>query len=161
NYNIDFKISNERGELELGVGIGVISEVYTLFWNELSISVTIGDRERVPFVRHDHFVEEWESVRRILMKGFKSVSYFPTFLSNAFLCYCLFGNQLNDFLERYQRRKVVNNKNIGKVTLKISKQELVQKPHLIIVALHPFLKQLPKNSQFQSIPVIKAFYDSR
>lgn len=153
--------------------------------------------ERVPFVSHDHFVEEWDSVGRILIKGFESVSYFPTFLSKEFLCYCLFGNQvpdsiffasfstnlspleegrivdvmiknelpgvedeLNDFLERYQCRKVVNNKNISKVTLKISKQELVQKPHLITVALHPFVKQLPNNSQFQSVPVIEVLYES-
>ena len=33
---------------------------------------------------------------RILVKGFVSVSYFPTFLSKAFLCYCLFGNQVPD-----------------------------------------------------------------
>ena len=92
NCNVDFKINNDRGELELVLGTGVNSEVYTLFWNEFSISMT--DRERVPFVRHDHFVEEWESVGRILMKGFGSVSYFPTFLSKAFICYCLFGNQI-------------------------------------------------------------------
>jgi len=45
--------------------------------------MTIGERERVPFVGHDHFVEEWEAVGRILVKGFVSVSYFPTFLSKA------------------------------------------------------------------------------
>ena len=145
----------------------MISDMCTLFWNEFSISVTIGDRKRVPFVSHDRFVEEWESVGRILMKGFESVSYFPTFLSKEFLCNCLFGNQvpdsilidsfstylspleeglildvmiknelpdeLIDFLERYHCRKVVNDKNISKVTLKISKQELVQKPHLLTV----------------------------
>ena len=68
----------------------------TLFWNEFSISMTLGERERVPFVRHDYFVQEWEAVGRILVKGFVSVSYFPTFLSKAFLCYCLFGNQVPD-----------------------------------------------------------------
>lgn len=175
----------------------MISDMCTLVWNEFSTSMTIGDRERVPFVSHDHFVEEWECLGRILIKRFESVSYFPTFLSKEFLCYCLFGNQvpnsilidsfstylspleeelildvmiknelpadedeLNDFLERYQCRKVVNNKNISKVTLKISKQELFQKPHLMTVALHPFVKQLPKNSQFQSVPVIKVLYES-
>ena len=56
---------------------------------------------------------------------------------------------------------MVNNKNICKVTLKISKQELVQKPHLMIVALHSFAKQLPKNSLFQSVAVIEVLYDSR
>ena len=176
----------------------MIYDMCTLLWNEFSISMTIGDTERVPFVSHGHFVEEWESVGRILIKGFESVSYFPTFLSKEFLCHCLFGNQvpdsiffdsfstnlspleeglildvminnelpddedeLNDFLERYQRRKVVNNKNISKVTLKISKQELVQKPHLTIVPLHSFAKQLPNNSQSQSVPVIEVLYESR
>lgn len=56
---------------------------------------------------------------------------------------------------------MVNNKNISKVTLTISKQELVQKPHLMIFALHSFVKQLPKNSLFQSVPVIEVLYDSR
>lgn len=174
----------------------MISDMCTLLWNEFSISMTIGDREKVPFVSHDHFVEEWECLGRILIKRFESVSYFPTFLSKEFLCYCLFGNQvpnsilidsfstylspleeelildvmiknelpddedeLNDFLERYQCTKVVNNKNISKVTLKISKQELVQKPHLMTVTLHPFVKQLPKNSQSQSVPVIEVLYE--
>ena len=98
NCNIDFKVINEKGEFEKGVGVGVIKfcEVYTLFWSEFSISMIIGERERVPFVRHDHFVEEWEAVGRILVKGFVSVSYFPTFLSKACLCYCFFGNQVPD-----------------------------------------------------------------
>lgn len=55
---------------------------------------------------------------------------------------------------------MVNNKNISKVTLKISKQELVQTPHLTIVALHSFVKQLQKNSLFQSVPIIEVLYDS-
>ena len=77
NCNIDFKVINEKGEFKKGVGVGVICEVYTLFWNEFSISMTLGERERVPFVRHDYFVQEWEAVGRILVKGFVSVSYFP------------------------------------------------------------------------------------
>ena len=41
NCNVDFKIINERDELKLGLGTGVNSEVYTLFWNKFSISMTI------------------------------------------------------------------------------------------------------------------------
>ena len=96
NCNVDFKIINERGQLEPGAGVGVICEVFTLFWKEFSIAMTIGERERVPFVRHDYFVEEWEAVGRILVKGYMSISYYTTFLSKAFLCYCLFGNQVPD-----------------------------------------------------------------
>ena len=197
NCNIDFKVINEKGEFEQGVGVGVICEVYTLFWSEFSISMTIGERERVPFVRHDHFVEEWEAVGRILVKGFVSVSYFPTFLSKAFLCYCLFGNQVpdsmfidsftkylspveeelivdiirknqfpddedefTDFLERFKCRRVVTTENLSQVILEISKQELVQKPHLMISSLQPFVQQLKQYPQFQTISAIEGFYES-
>jgi len=45
NRNIDFKVINEKGEFEQGVGVAVICEVYTLLWSEFSISMTIGERE--------------------------------------------------------------------------------------------------------------------
>lgn len=149
NCNVDFKIVNERGQLEPGAGVGVICEVFTLFWKELSIIMTIGERERGPFLGHDYFVEEWEAVGRILVKGYLSISYSLTFFSKGFLCYCLFGNQIpgsifidsltkylspveeelivyiirknqlpddedefTDFLDRFQRRRVVGNENV-------------------------------------------------
>lgn len=91
-----FNIINERGHTEKGEGIGVLRDIFTLFWGEFSISMTIGERERVPFVRH--FIEEWEAIGRILVKGYMSVKYYPLFLSQAFICYCLFGNQVPDNL---------------------------------------------------------------
>ena len=59
NCNIDFKVINEKGEFEKGVDVEVICEVYTLFWNEFSISMTLGERERVPFVRHIRSGKLW------------------------------------------------------------------------------------------------------
>ena len=105
NKELIFEIINEGGTLEQGVGIGVTREVYTLFWNEFANSMTIGERERVSFVRHDHFVEEWNAIGRILVKGFESGSYFPLFISKAFLNYCVFGNQISDmvFLESFPK----------------------------------------------------------
>ena len=44
NKELIFEIINERGTLEQRVGIGVTSEVYTLFWNEFANSMTIGER---------------------------------------------------------------------------------------------------------------------
>lgn len=69
-------------------------------------------------------------------------------------------DELNDFLERYQCGKVVNNGNIIKVILEISKQELVQKPHLMIASLHPFVKPLREYPHFQRSAAM-AMYDSR
>lgn len=93
-----FNVINERGQSEKGESIGVLREVFTLFWGEFANSMTIGERERVPFVGHDHFVEEWVAIGRILVKGYISLSYYPSFLSKAFICYCLFGNQVPDGL---------------------------------------------------------------
>jgi hypothetical protein len=31
--------------------------------------------ERVPYVRHDHSVNEWQAIGRILVQGYKMVSY--------------------------------------------------------------------------------------
>ena len=100
-----FKIIDERGNLEHGTGIGVSREVYTLFWKEFSNSVTVGEREQVPFVRHHHFADEWEAVGRILVKGFFPTSYYPIFLSKAFICCCLFGNPIPDkiLLDSFQK----------------------------------------------------------
>lgn len=70
--------------------MGVHREVYSLFWKEFASSYTIGERERVPFVRHDHFVAEWAAVGRILVKGYQTTQYYPMYLSRAFMSYCMF-----------------------------------------------------------------------
>ena len=94
NSSLLFTVINERGGKEDGVGVGVEREVYSLFWKQFANSVMIGERGRVPFIRHDHFIKEWEAVGRILVKGYQSVSYFPLFLSKAFICYCLFDAEV-------------------------------------------------------------------
>ena len=43
-------IVSKVGQLELGTGVGVICEVYSLFWKEFSIVMTKGERERVPLM---------------------------------------------------------------------------------------------------------------
>eukprot|EP00112_Aurelia_sp_Birch-Aquarium-sp1_P003341 Seg13725.1 transcript_id=Seg13725.1/GoldUCD/mRNA.D3Y31 product="hypothetical protein" protein_id=Seg13725.1/GoldUCD/D3Y31 len=95
-YHLIFSIIDKRGNPEQGAGDGVYREVFSYFWLEFSNSMTIGERERVPFVRHDHFISEYESIARILVVGFKTASYFPLFLSQAYLCFTLFGNQVPD-----------------------------------------------------------------
>ena len=67
-------------------------EVYSSFWNEIKDSYMIGEHERVPVVRHDLFTEEWRAIGAILVKGFLDVAYFPSYLSKAFILYCLFDD---------------------------------------------------------------------
>ena len=91
---LTFTIINDMGKAELGAGEGVTREVFTLFWKHFANAMTVGERERVPFVRHDHFIDEWEAFARILAKGYETTSYFPTFISKAFMSYCLFGRDV-------------------------------------------------------------------
>ena len=61
-------------------------------------SLFVGSNERVPYVRHDLYFEEWEVLGNLLLHGFTSCSYFPIQLSRAFVMFCLFGEAPNDSL---------------------------------------------------------------
>ena len=66
NSSLLFTVINERGGKEDVVGGGVEREVHSLFWKQFANSMEIGERERVSFLRNDHFIKEWEAVGRIL-----------------------------------------------------------------------------------------------
>lgn len=88
-----FKVIDERGEMEEGEGIGVMRDIIATFWQQLFASASLGDKEKVPCIRHDYQKSEWQAVARILVYGFKKAQYFPVSLSNAFLASCLFGEE--------------------------------------------------------------------
>ena len=50
----------------------------------------IGKEERVPFARHDMFMQKWKAIAKILLKGYRDVRYFPLILSRAFIDFTLF-----------------------------------------------------------------------
>lgn len=159
------------------VGAGVDREVYSFFWKEFANSFTIGKRSRVPFVRHDHYIQEWESVARIFVKGYKTTSYYPMYLTKAFMTCCLFdgvpdivilesflkylsveeeeliGNhmgsgqlpedeELIDFLDRFKCRTIVTLSNLTAIISELGKQELIQKPHVMLAYFQPIVKEL-------------------
>ena len=80
---LTFTIINDKGDAEMGAGAGITRKVFTLFWKQFANDMTVEERERVLFIRHDHFIAEWETVARILVKRYEMVSYFPTYLSKA------------------------------------------------------------------------------
>ena len=55
---------------------------------------------------------------------------------------------------------MASNENVNKIILEISKQELVQKPHLMIASLQPFVQQLKQYPLFQSISAVECLYDT-
>ena len=96
--HIQFEIIDARGQKEDGRGLGAKRDLYALFWSEVADSLCVGASERVPLVRHDLYKKEWESIGRILRRGFVEANYFPAILSKAFIIYCLFGTVSNDLL---------------------------------------------------------------
>ena len=90
------RVIDERGKEEEGNGIGVTRDVLTTFWHQLFTSASLGDKDKVPCIRHDYQKSVWESIARILVYGYKTAGYFPVALSNAFLASCLFGEDAID-----------------------------------------------------------------
>ena len=51
NIQLHFTIINDMGNVELEQVKG-LPEVFTLFWKHFANAMTVGERERAPFVRH-------------------------------------------------------------------------------------------------------------
>ena len=52
---------------------GVFLDALSAFWNSFYDSCTNGEDERVPVIRHDLQVAEWEAIARITIKGYQQV----------------------------------------------------------------------------------------
>ena len=73
-----------------------------MFWKEILDILFVGYSERVLFIRHDLYIEEWAAIENILGRGFLDANYFPTGISTAFINYFLFGDVPNDiYLDRF------------------------------------------------------------
>ena len=84
-------IINARGEKEPGVSARVERDVYSSAWKEILDGMHVGERESVLFVCHDLYINEWNSIARILVKGFIDTKYFPLQLCKAFIVHVLLG----------------------------------------------------------------------
>ena len=82
---LQFIILDPRGIPEEGVGVGVTRDVYSAFWKEVGDGFLIGEGERVPFVRHDLYIGDWEAMAKVLLRGYRDVQYFPVILSKSFM----------------------------------------------------------------------------
>ena len=114
--HVSFELVGRDGEVEIGIGSGVTRDVYSSFWTEIMESLFVGVSERVPIVRHDLFIEEWEAIGKILVHGYKDNGYFPVVLSKSFVSYILFDqNSEKDLLNSFKNylspdeRKLIDN----------------------------------------------------
>lgn len=87
SLKFNFEIINEKGA-DLS---GVSRDVYTSFWNDFFLRFAEGEDSRVPCLNSNWQHQEWKSVGRILMKGFKDLGYFPLQLAPAFVIALIFG----------------------------------------------------------------------
>ena len=82
------RVINDQGRLKEGVGLGVVREVLATFWQDIFASLTLGDVEKVPCIRHDNQKQEWEVIGCVWLYGFQEVGYVPVCLSP-----CLHGEE--------------------------------------------------------------------
>jgi hypothetical protein len=85
--SIKYQFIDEKGADAQGVS----REVYSSFWEEFFKTSSVGENERVPAIFPENRREEWESIGRILLKGYVDTGVYPIQLSYAFSCAAIFG----------------------------------------------------------------------
>ena len=75
---ITFEVIDARAERDEGTEIGLERDIYAMFWKKVLDTLFAGCSERVLFIRHDLYIEEWVAIGNILGKGFLDANYFPT-----------------------------------------------------------------------------------
>ena len=77
---IRFRFVDEAGSDAQGLS----REAYSAFWKNFMLTSSCGENERVPALFPDYGQGEWQSVGRILLKGYQESSIYPLELSFAF-----------------------------------------------------------------------------
>ena len=88
--NIQFSFMDEVGYDATGVS----REAYTIFWENFMASSADGETYRIPALNPDFALEEWQSIGRILAKGYKDHNVFPLSLAPAFFIAMMFGEEM-------------------------------------------------------------------
>lgn len=83
--DLQIRMMGLDGQLEKGVGDGVIRDCLTEFWSEFKDSCTTGSSFKVPYLRHDFGQRKWEAVGRVIVYGWKTCGYFPAWLAPPFM----------------------------------------------------------------------------
>lgn len=94
NCELKIIMVDRQGRDERGNDVrGIYRDALASFWKEFYISCTLGERGRVPFLRHDFQSEQWTAVGRIIVKGYEDLGYFPVMLNKAFVISAIFGEK--------------------------------------------------------------------
>ena len=126
NDVISYVFIDAMGNEEMGRGSGVTRDVYSSFWNEAYESLFIGRDDRVPLVRHDFFINEWNAVGKIIYKGYVDSGYFPMLISKSFLCYVLFDEKDDTLFDSFLNYVAVDEKTLIMEAISTNDEELLQ-----------------------------------
>lgn len=96
DHTLKFSYIDEKG----ADAAGISRDVYAAFWTEILDHACEGEDLRVPLLLPKWQEEEWKSIARILVKGFKDHGYFPCRLAPVFAITVVFGENevTNDML---------------------------------------------------------------
>ncbi|KXJ05680.1 hypothetical protein AC249_AIPGENE10406 [Exaiptasia diaphana] len=92
NARITIAMINDSGKEEVGVDDGgVFRDALSAFWTKLFESSSVGEDEKILCLSNDFQNPEWQSVGRILAKGYEQVKFYPHSLCKAVIAATLFG----------------------------------------------------------------------
>jgi len=87
-------LSNRSSKNAVDVG-GVFKDVLSEFWSTFYEMVTTGCYWKIPVIRYDFQLLEWQAINKIIFIGWRDVNYLPISLSLPFMEYVLCGSTAN------------------------------------------------------------------
>ncbi|PFX19780.1 hypothetical protein AWC38_SpisGene15814 [Stylophora pistillata] len=144
SQDIAIIVIDARGVEEVGRDVGLLRDVFSLFWKETYDSLFVGENERVPFSF---------CLKRSLLVFLGGSAVTSAMLTQSFRNYiavdekclidkCLAGDmkwddedemsQLLEVFSNYDCRIMVNSENVSQVIEEIAHKELLQKPQCIL-----------------------------
>ena len=82
---------------------GVTRDCLSEFWQSFYERCTLGRSCKVPCLRHDFGVQQWQAVGKILSFGWRQESYFPIEIAMPFFEQCLFDEPSSDLVDTFLR----------------------------------------------------------
>jgi hypothetical protein len=69
-------------------------------------------------------------------------------------------DELFDFLSRFQCRTEITSSNLTRIITELGRQELIQKPHVMLASFKPIVKELKHFEPFKTSEQLHEFYDT-
>lgn len=148
--NIAVHMILHDGNLEKGQGNGVYKDAITQFWDEVYEQMTSGDSSRIPVLRHDYGEKEWQTLGRIITKGWWDHKYFPIRLTQDFMVNAIWGSTFcnGDMVEAFLSLLPESEKEVVKSALSNFPEDIEE---LIDILSGYDCRKVPTNENFSCL----------